>query len=110
MAHLAWMIFVCVNIVGAGVYRIWYRPRRHAMNRERWRQAEKGFESSVAAKMDENERRYGVPGQVRAPTVEEIVEVRKRSGVNGPVRIRTFTADEIAEARKNGRKTGPPAG
>jgi hypothetical protein len=100
MAHLAWVILLSIFLGIGLVYRQVWWLRRRAANHERLTQTERDFVARVAAHMDENERRYGVTGQVRAPTADEIAEVRKKYGVTGHVRVRAVTAEEIAEARK----------
>lgn len=80
MAHLA-LVIVLGIVLGTGLLSKWrYRAVRRSANREMRAQAERGFEARVAAQLEENERRYGVTGHVRAPTAEEIAEVRKKVG------------------------------
>jgi hypothetical protein len=82
MAHLAWLVFLGVFLGTGLVYRIWYQSFRggRATNRRIRAQAQRDLEARSQARLDEYARRYGVTGHVRAPTAEEIAEVRKKIG------------------------------
>jgi hypothetical protein len=82
MAHLAWLIFLGTFLVIGLAYRIWYSWFRggRAANRRILAQAQSDLEARSQARLDEYERRYGVTGHMRAPTAEEVAEVRKRIG------------------------------
>jgi cbb3-type cytochrome oxidase subunit 3 len=101
MAHAAWLTFLIIVLLIGMVYRVVWRWRRRAANHEIRAQAERDFAARVAGQLDENERRYGVTGRVRAATGEEIAGARRRYGVTRHDRVRVVTAQEIADARKN---------